>query len=334
MSTEIQKARSQHPIQAIMKAKEQALAEVVGPAKIKRFMANTLAQISKVDRLAKCTPASFYAAAHQAACLNLQPGPLGHVYLVPYKQTATLIIGYKGMMELARRHPDVLKITADVVYEDEDFEYNKVTGEILKHDSPLGGVDRSDDKLVAAYCRVLIRDCPEPVSEVLDRSQIDSRRERSKAKDKEFWTKNFAAMARKCAVRAIFGGGELPVSEELEQAIDYEIEEEKRIGYTERQAKAEEEAPEIDVSDGFKAEVVDAEAEQEENPADWGFEDPLDENKVDVHKLIMEEADMRSISDQKLTSLASKLLDKSVVDMEKLSRTEQQQVLEEIRATC
>ena len=61
-------------------------------------------------------PASLMSAIVKASQLGLEVGSaMGHAYLVPYKTEATLIIGYRGMLALARRSGEIQSITARVV---------------------------------------------------------------------------------------------------------------------------------------------------------------------------------------------------------------------------
>jgi recombination protein RecT len=73
-------------------------------------------EIRKVPKLAACDQASFLGAIMQCAQLGLEPGgALGHAYLIPFDKRqkvngwetvsteAQLIIGYRGMIDLARR---------------------------------------------------------------------------------------------------------------------------------------------------------------------------------------------------------------------------------------
>jgi recombination protein RecT len=48
---------------------------------------------------------------------------MGHAYLVPFKRTCTLIIGYKGLLELVRRSERVSDVHAFIVYSNDEFDY-------------------------------------------------------------------------------------------------------------------------------------------------------------------------------------------------------------------
>lgn len=216
---------------AVLEAKKASLQKLIAPAAFERFMGSLMSQLKPVNAqgkpnaLLRCEPATFYGACYQAALLGLQPGILGEVYLVPYGRTATLIVGYKGMLKCARRHPDVVKITATCVYEGDTYERDGATGDV--HHTTNFSVDKSDEKLVGAYCRVVLANCNEPLSFELNREQIEKRRSRSAAANGNFWKNDYAAMCRKTVIRAFFNGGELPVSESLERALEHEVEQEK-----------------------------------------------------------------------------------------------------------
>ena len=219
--------RSANPTVALLQGREEALAKLVGEDNIARFMACTLAQLRKETKLLKCEPGSFYAAAHQAATLNLFPGPLGYCYLVPYGQQATLLIGYKGLMELARRHQDVREVEAKMVYqcEVESFRYDHQTNEVSHIWAPG---PRTQETFYACYSRVWLVGSDRPLVLMFDREQIEERRERSPAKGSNFWTRDWLAMARKTVIRAHYNGGEVPLSSQLQSALDNETELERK----------------------------------------------------------------------------------------------------------
>lgn len=216
---------------AVIEAKKDALAKLIPPKDMERFTANVLSELrpmnaqGKPNKLLQCSPESFYACAYQSAILGLQPGKLGHVYLVPYGKTATLIIGYKGLIAAAKKHPDVLNVHAEVIFEGDEYHREGGTGKI-HHQSPISG-DRSDSAIVGAYCWVSIRDTDEKISKDLNREQIEKLRNRSAAANGNFWKNDYAAMVRKTVIRHLFNGGEVPMSAQMEAAVTYENEQDK-----------------------------------------------------------------------------------------------------------
>ena len=81
--------------------------------------------------LQKCDPARVIQECLKAATLRLPLNKqLGFAYVVPYKDTPTFIIGYKGLIQLAMRTGAYRTINADVVYEGELQTTDKLTGTI------------------------------------------------------------------------------------------------------------------------------------------------------------------------------------------------------------
>src|SRR5690348_12059314 len=68
-----------------------------------RLIKVALGCVMKTPALQKCTAASLLQSVIVAAELGLEPGgALGHLYLVPYGNTCTPIVGYRGFIELMR----------------------------------------------------------------------------------------------------------------------------------------------------------------------------------------------------------------------------------------
>lgn len=94
-----------------------------------------LTEIRKVPKLAQCDQTSFLGAIMQCAALGLEPGgALGHCYLIPFdnkRQNRTevqFIVGYRGMIDLARRSGQIVSLSARVVYAKDHFHYRNSHG--------------------------------------------------------------------------------------------------------------------------------------------------------------------------------------------------------------
>lgn len=105
----------------------------------RRYIGSVLLAVSQSEDLQKCTPQSIMVSGMRAATLKLTVDPgLGHSYLVPFrnkdKYNATLIIGYRGLKQLAMRTGKYLFINEKIVYDgqsiiEDDFSgIQKVTG--------------------------------------------------------------------------------------------------------------------------------------------------------------------------------------------------------------
>src|SRR5256885_2627433 len=103
-----------------------------------QFVAGWKTYMDRNPQLWECEPYSLAGGMAQAAQLGLSFGPLGHVYLVPFKakggaSAATFILGYRGMVELAYRSGNVKRIEANLVREGDDLEYRFGTRAFLDH---------------------------------------------------------------------------------------------------------------------------------------------------------------------------------------------------------
>lgn len=194
-----------------------ALPKHVTPERMGRV---ALTALNSNADLAKCTPASFLGSVMQCAQLGLEPNtPLGHAYLIPYKSTCTLVIGYQGMLDLARRSGLVKAIYAHAVKEGDLFEYEYGLEQRLKH-VPDDTADRSQKPLTHVYAVAKLKD-GEPIFTVLSRFEIEAARSRSMAKNSGPWRTDYEAMALKTAVRRLWRW--LPKS--AEQSIAMQVDE-------------------------------------------------------------------------------------------------------------
>lgn len=79
--------------------------------------------IARNPNIAKCTPASLLGSVMQASILGFPPvDALGYCYFVPYGNQVQFQIGYRGMVELARRSGRIKMVFAEVVREGDEFE--------------------------------------------------------------------------------------------------------------------------------------------------------------------------------------------------------------------
>lgn len=93
-----------------------------------RLARTFLTCLSTTPKLAECTVASFLGSCMQLSQLGLDPtNGLGQAYLIPRRidgvMQCTTIIGYQGMMDIARRSGKVGNLYAHVVRQGDAFEY-------------------------------------------------------------------------------------------------------------------------------------------------------------------------------------------------------------------
>lgn len=181
-----------------------------------RFTRIVLTELRRSPALLDCQPDSLLGAMMLSAQLGLEPGPLGHVYLVPFKRQVTFVIGYRGMIHLAQRSGRLSSIVARTVYTGDGFEYEYGTREHLYH-KPCAPDERG--AIVGYY---LIAKLANPVGRHLAFAypeEIEARRKRSELgrQGKGPWATDAEAMAHKSLVR--MNERWLPLSAEYERAV-------------------------------------------------------------------------------------------------------------------
>jgi recombination protein RecT len=110
-----------------------------------RLLRIALTEVRRQPKLAECSQASLLSAVFSCAQLGLEPGgALGHAYLVPYGKEVQFILGYRGMIDLARRSGLIDSITAHAVYEGDRFECEFGLAENLVHVPDWENPNRTD----------------------------------------------------------------------------------------------------------------------------------------------------------------------------------------------
>lgn len=96
----------------------------ITPQKFKQMLINELERNTKLQEAFLKNPASFFASALYCAELNLSPSSLvGEFFFTVSAEKIKPILGYKGLITLLLRSDKVKKIWAEVVYNEDDFEY-------------------------------------------------------------------------------------------------------------------------------------------------------------------------------------------------------------------
>lgn len=183
-----------------------------------RFLRVAMTAINRNPALADTTPASFCGCILTAAQMGLEPdGRLAH--LIPYKNTCTLILDYKGKVELAMRTGLIANIHAAVVHEGDIFSYSM--GEIKDHVPHFVRRDKDKPadagKVWAAYAVVKFKDGTSK-AEVLSVEEVEAVRKRSRAGSSGPWVTDWNEMAKKTAFHRCSKW--IPTSPEYRDAMD------------------------------------------------------------------------------------------------------------------
>ena len=180
-----------------------------------------LTELRKTPKLMECDPMSFVGAVMVCASLGLEIGTLGQAYLVPFVNRklgtteCTFILGYKGMIDLARRSGQIISLSAHCVYEKDEFFYEYGLEDNLKHIPSL--TEKGSFKAAYAVAKLVGGGYQ---FEVMSKPDIEAIKKKSKSGNFGPWVTDFDEMAKKTAIRRLFKY--LPTSIEMKKAVSYE----------------------------------------------------------------------------------------------------------------
>lgn len=192
-----------------------------------RMLKIALGALRTTPKLMGCTVETLMGAVIQCSQLGLEPNtPLGHAYLIPFENNkkgvteVQIVLGYKGLIDLARRSGQIVSIAAHEVCEKDSFEYCYGLEEKLEHRPAMG--DRGD--IIAFYAVVKLVGggyafevmSHKQIIEIRDASQGWKTAKRYDKTANTPWGAHFAEMGRKTVLRRLVKY--LPVSIELAQA--------------------------------------------------------------------------------------------------------------------
>lgn len=211
----------------LLKVKQGEIAKML-PKHLNAERLMKVAQIAATTTpaLAKCDVPSLVGAIGQCAQMGLEPNTvLGHAYLVPFNvkrkdadgnerwvNSVQVIIGYKGLIDLARRSGQIVSIAAHEVCENDTFELVYGLDEKLNHTPAMG--ERGE--VVGFYAIAKLKDGGHAF-EFMSRRQVDEIMRASQSKGKYGpWKDHFTEMGRKTVIRRL--AKYLPLSIEFQTA--------------------------------------------------------------------------------------------------------------------
>ena len=174
-----------------------------------RMVRVALTAIQNTPKLLECDKNSLYLSVLRAAQLGLEPdGVLGQAYLLPYAGKVQLIVGYKGLIDLARRSGEVSNIIAKEVCENDDFDIIWHEEVPFRHKQSITG-ERGD--IIGFWAMARFKDGGFHF-DYMSRHEVETIRDGSsgwqtakrynKTADSP-WSKHFAEMGKKTVIRRI-----------------------------------------------------------------------------------------------------------------------------------
>lgn len=175
-----------------------------------RFCRIAITALTRTPKLAECSQASVMKCLLDMSAMGLEPdGRRAH--LIPYGKECTLIIDYKGLVELIRRSGDIVSLRAETVCEKDEFEWSD--GQITHR------INWREDRggMQAVYAEAVMKS-GEKQSAVMTRKEVEAIRSRSRSGTSGPWVTDFAEMAKKTVVRRL--SKMLPLSSEIMQHVE------------------------------------------------------------------------------------------------------------------
>lgn len=214
------KATAKNQIKTLLEQNKGEIAKLV-PRHLnpERMMKVAQQAATTTPALLECYVPTFIGAVVQLSQLGLEPNTiLGHAYLLPFnnnraqRKDVQVIIGYKGLIELARRSGKVISLSAHAVYERDEFEFEFGLNEKLRHVPAFG--DRGEIKFFYAVAH--LKDGGHAF-EVMTADEVRQIRARSQGRSNKVWDDYFEEMGRKTVVRRL--SKYLPLSIEFQTAV-------------------------------------------------------------------------------------------------------------------
>lgn len=173
--------------------------------------------------LLECTPLSLLGALLLCAQFGLEPdGLTRQAYLIPFQNNkkgckeVQVIIGYGGLLDLARRSGQIKAVESRVVKAKDHFAYSFGVTPSIEHE-PFKGVDPGDT--VGFYAVAHFND-GHVQFDYMNRNEVEKIRNRSKASQNGPWVTDYDEMGKKTVLRRLCKL--LPSSIHLQKAVTYD----------------------------------------------------------------------------------------------------------------
>ena len=216
-------------LHALIGAKRKQIESVMsGSLTADRLYSMLQSAVSHEPKLLDCTPESIVACCMKCSVLGLEPSNvdgLGKAYILPYgnknystgRREATFILGYRGMIDLARRSGELKSINVLAAYQDDNItlKIDEAGQPYVVSDEVNLDAAHTPDRLKFVFLNAEFNNGGH-YRAFMTRAEIDQAKARSSAGDKGPWKTDYVAMARKTIVRRAFPY--LPVSTEAQSA--------------------------------------------------------------------------------------------------------------------
>ena len=155
----------------------------INPQQFLHMAVNQIKRNNKLLEIFQKNPASVFSSILTCAEFGLSPtAQMGEAWLIPYGRECQFQIGYQGLAKILYKNPNVQNITAECVYENDEFEYSLGLKPNLSHKPAT--TDRGE--LISVYCVVRFTQ-QDPIFKVMSVDELKSIRNLSKAGNRSVW---------------------------------------------------------------------------------------------------------------------------------------------------
>ena len=255
----------------IENARDQIAAALPQHVPPERMMKVAISVIQGDRKLLKCSDASLVSCLIEASSLGLVPdGVTGLAYLVPYGSDCQLQIGYRGLIQLARRSGELSTIHAEVVHDADTFSVTLGLDPNIVHEVDYRKPDRGP--VIAVYAAATLKDGGKQFV-VMTRADVEAIRAGAPSKNSPAWKNHWGEMAKKVVIKRLCKV--LPISTEddrLQRAVGLDNQAEDGSPQTFREATFEDVTPPPERSISVSTHEIPSEAR-----GDLSFDEPTAE---------------------------------------------------------
>ena len=168
---------------------------------VEKFNRVAISVIQNAPDLLEADRKTLFSAIMSAAQLGLLPDPqLGEAYFTAFKKKVALIIGYRGLLKLARQSGELSTIYAELVHANDQFSPERGTDPKISH-VPVW--DGDPGEITGAYAVAIFKDQSYQF-EIMSISQIEAIRQNSFSKNSPAWKGiGYGEMCKKTVLRRL-----------------------------------------------------------------------------------------------------------------------------------
>lgn len=186
---------------AVMRSGEMVkrFAEILGSEQAAHpYISSVLIAVGSNERLQTCDTNSIIACALRAAVLRLSVDPsIGHAYIVPFKDKATFVIGYKGLRDMAYRTNQYRDLNVATIWQGQTVVEDQLTG---RHS--IEGYPESRDPIGYMMYFKLVNGFSKTFYMTIEELRAHAQRySKSYGQSSSPWTTNFDDMCKKTVLR-------------------------------------------------------------------------------------------------------------------------------------